>query len=72
MKNAIYIILGLITAGIGAWQMWNYIHSVTKTNPSGNTNELIISIVCIIAALVFVGLFLAGRVNKEEELHITQ
>ena len=72
MKNAIYILLGLIAAVIGIWQIYGYTESVTRTNPSGNMMSLIIAIVCIIAALAFVGLFLAGRVNKEEELHITQ
>ncbi|MEP6925109.1 MAG: hypothetical protein ABI954_11640 [Pyrinomonadaceae bacterium] len=72
MKNAIYILLGLITAVIGAWQMYGYISSVTRANPSGNMTSLIIAIVCIIAALAFAGLFLASRVNKEEEFHITQ
>lgn len=73
MKNAIYILLALVTAAIGAWQMYVYVDSVKpKTNPNGNVTSLVISIVCILAALAFGGLFLAGRVNKEEELHITQ
>lgn len=72
MKNAIYILLGLVAAVIGAWQMYDYINSVTRANPSGNMTTLIISVICIIAALAFAGIFLAGRVNKEEEFHITQ
>ncbi len=72
MKNAIYILLGLVAAGIGIYEMIGYVNSVTKANPSGNMTALVIAIVCIIAALAFVGLFLAGRVNREEELHITQ
>lgn len=72
MKNAIYIVLGLVSGIIGAWQVSTYIGSVTRANPSGNLTTLVISIICIIAALVFVGLFLASRVNKEEEFHITQ
>ena len=72
MKSAIYIILCLITAVAGAWQMYAYLSTVNNRNTSGNMTHLVISIVCIVAALVFGGLFLAGRVNKEEELHITQ
>lgn len=72
MKNVLYILLGLVTGIVGAWQMSSYIASVTRANPSGNLTTLVISIVCIIAALAFIGLFLAGRVNKEEEFHITQ
>lgn len=72
MKNAVYILLGLVSGIIGAWQVSSYISSVTRANPSGNLTTLVISLICIVAALVFIGLFLAGRVNKEEEFHITQ
>ena len=73
MKSAIYIILCLIAAVVGAYEMIAYVNSVKPVSkPSGDLTTLIISVVCIIIALAFGGLFLAGRVNKEEELHITQ
>ena len=73
MKNVIYIVLSLLAAGIGIWQMYLYIESVKpRTNASGNITNLIVAIFCIVAALALGGFFLAGRVNKEEELHITK
>lgn len=72
MKGAIYILLTIIAAAIGAWQMYNFVNSVTNRNQYGDTTSLIISLVCIAIAIAFGGLYLAGRVNKEEELHITK
>lgn len=73
MKNVIYIVLSLIAAIVGIWQMYLYIESVKpRSNAAGNLTNLIVSIVCIVAALALGGLFLSGRVNKDEELHITK
>lgn len=72
MKGAIYILLTIVAAAIGAWQMYAFVNSVTNRNQYGEVSYLIISLVCIAIALVFGGLYLSGRVNKEEELHITK
>jgi uncharacterized membrane protein YidH (DUF202 family) len=73
MKNVIYILLSLLAAAVGIWQMYLYIESVKpRSNASGNLTNLIVAIICIVAALALGGLYLAGRVNKEEELHITK
>jgi hypothetical protein len=69
MKDAIYVILALISAGVAAYFM--YVYATTPTREQ-QTTHLIISVVCILIAIVFGGLFLAGRVNKEEEIHITK
>ena len=68
MKGAIYAVLGLIAAAIGIWFGYAY---ATQKSITDNMN-LIIAVPFIILALVFVGLFLAGRVNQEEEIHITK
>lgn len=73
MKNAIYILLALIAAVIGVWQMIAYVNSVKPVSkPTGDLATLIVAVVCIVAALGLGALFMAGRVNKEEELHITK
>jgi uncharacterized membrane protein len=69
MKDAIYVILALVSAAIAAYFMWIYVG--TRTSQM-RTMDLIISVICILFAIVFGGLFLAGRVNKEEEIHITK
>lgn len=73
MKSAIYILLSLLAAVIGVWQMIAYVNSVKPVSkPTGDLTTLIVAVVCIVAALAFAGIFMAGRVNKEEELHITK
>jgi lipopolysaccharide export system protein LptC len=69
MKNIAYLVLALIAAAIAAWRMW--IFATAKTSAQQNS-DLIISVVCILLAIVFAGLLLAGKVNKEEEIHITK
>ena len=69
MKDAIYVILALVSAGIAAYYMYGYVGTPTREQ---RMMDLIISVVCILIAIVFGGLFLAGRVNKEEEIHITK
>lgn len=73
MKNAIYALLALLAAVIGVWRMIAYVNSVKPVSkPTGDLTTLIIAVVCIVAALGLGALFMAGRVNKEEELHITK
>jgi hypothetical protein len=69
MKDAIYVLLALIAAGIAAYYMYGYVGTPTSQQ---RMSDLVISVICILVAIVFGGLFLAGRVNKEEEIHITK
>lgn len=69
MKNIIYLVLALIAAVIAAWRMW---HFATARVSEQQTSDLVVSVVCILLAIVFAGLLFAGRVNKEEEIHITK
>lgn len=39
---------------------------------SANTMYLVATIVFLVLTLVFGGLFLSGRVNKTEDIHITE
>ncbi|MDQ4121116.1 MAG: hypothetical protein M3209_06695 [Acidobacteriota bacterium] len=69
MKDAIYVILALIAAGIAAYFMYDYVSTPTREQ---QTMDLVISVIGILIAIIFGGLFLAGKVNKEEEIHITK
>jgi len=68
MKGAIYAILGVICAVVAAYFIYA---QVIQKDINIHTN-LIIAIPFLILALVFVGIFFAGRVNQEEEIHITK
>ena len=43
-----------------------------KEKQEGNIIPLVIGIVLVVLTIVFGGLFLAGRVNKTEDIHITE
>jgi hypothetical protein len=69
MKDMLYAVLALISAIIAVWQIVVYLGQ--KANAVSNT-PIIIAIVCGLVAIVLGGLFLSGKVNKQEEIHITQ
>jgi hypothetical protein len=69
MKDMLYAVLGLISAIVAIWQVTVYLGQ--KASAVSNT-PIIIAVVCGIIAIVLGGLFLSGRINKQEEIHITQ
>lgn len=66
MKDSLYAILALVTAIGAAFTFYRYV--------SGNDEKLYIALAIIFAILTVVlgGLFLSGRVNKKEDIHITE
>ncbi len=68
MKNTIYVLLCAVCAVIGFVFFYFY---VTQKSITDNT-YLFLCIPFVLLALVFGGLFFAGRVNQEEEIHITK
>jgi uncharacterized membrane protein HdeD (DUF308 family) len=69
MKDMLSIGVGLIAIVIGAWQMYAYITQPPK-DPS--SMHLIVAIIAIVVAIVCGIFFMLGRVNKQEEIHITK
>lgn len=67
MNNLLYGLLALISFGAGGWlALGGY------KGAEGNTTPLVIGIILLLLGVVFGGLFLAGRVNKTEDIHITE
>lgn len=66
MNNLLYGLLALISAGAGIFFL------LVKEKKEGDTIPLVIGIVCVVLTIIFGGLFLAGRVNKSEDIHITE
>ena len=69
MKDVICIVGGIIFAAIGAWQMYAYISQSPK-DPT--IWHLIIAIIAILIAIVCGVFYMLGRVNKQEEIHVTK
>ena len=65
MKDAV-LILGVVAGGLVAlYEFYLFVQHFVTTN-------LIIAIVAAVIAIICGIVFGAGRVNKEEEIHITQ
>lgn len=69
MKDMLYAVLGLVSVIVGVWQMYVFLN---QEKADASNTHLIISIVCIVVAVVFGALFMAGRVNKSEDIHVTE
>jgi FtsH-binding integral membrane protein len=67
VKDMLFAVLALITAVIAAGSFYFY------TRPGGdNKLYLAVCILFVLMTLVFGGLFLSGRVNKNDDIHITE
>lgn len=61
-----YAILALVALLVFAGSFYQY------RQTEGGTIWMVLALVGIVAAVAFGGLFLSGRVNKKEDIHITE
>ena len=66
MNNLLYGLLALASAAGAIFFLF------VKEKHEGDMVPLVIGIICIVITIIFGGLFLAGRVNKTEDIHITE
>lgn len=66
MKDMLYAILALVAAALAVFSWIQY------TGSNDNKLFLVLFVVLILATLGFGAMFLAGRVNKKEDIHITE
>jgi len=71
MKDMLYAALALISVIAAGFFFYRY---VSQGDNAETTSILpfIGAAICGLAALIFGALFLSGRVNKTEEIHITE
>ena len=67
MKDMLFAVLALVSAVVAIY----FIYSFQKDDVS-NSTSLILGIVFALLALVLGGFFMFGKVNKHEEIHITE
>lgn len=67
MKNLLFAVLALISAIVAAYFLYSF-----QTDKIENSKSLIIGIVFALVAVVFGGLFMFGKVNQHEDIHITE
>ncbi len=66
VKDMLFAILALVSAIAAAFSFYTY------TNSNDNKTFLVVFVICVLATIVLGGLFLSGRVNKKEDIHITE
>ena len=66
MKDMLYAVLALAGAVVAAFTFYKY------TGSNDNKVFLAAAIVGALVTIVCGGLFLSGRVNKKEDIHITE
>ena len=66
MSGTLYGLLSLAALVLSALLFWQY------TASADNKMWLVLSIVLLLAFLAFGGMFLSGRVNRNEDIHITE
>jgi hypothetical protein len=65
VKDLLFAVLALISLVAAVFSFLNF-------QRGGGTTMFVIAIICILAMLGFGAMFLAGRVNKTDEIHITE
>lgn len=69
MKDLLYVVLGILSVAGAGYFFWSY----TSQKP-GDVSWLpfILFVIFAILAVAFGAMFLLGKVNKKEEIHITE
>ena len=65
MKDLLYAVLALIAAGVAAYFFYSF-------QTAKNSTSLIIGVIFALLAVIFGGLFMFGRVNTRDDIHITE
>lgn len=68
--NLLYGLISLVSFGIAIW-LFLKDRGVDK-GADASIFPLVAAIILIVIGIIFGGLFLAGRVNKTEDIHITE
>lgn len=67
MKDMLFALLAVISAGVAIYFLYTF-----QTSTAPGNSSLIIGVVFVVLAVVFGGLFAFGRVNRHEDIHITE
>lgn len=71
MSNLLYGLISLVSFAIAAYLFFG-MRGAAGAETERSLTPLILAIILIVVGLIFGGLFLAGRVNKTEDIHITE
>ena len=71
MKDMLYAGLALLSIIAAGFFFYTYV-SQGENAEAASTMPFIAAVACTIVALILGALFLSGRVNKSEDIHITE
>ncbi len=63
----LFAVLALISVVVAGYFIYSF-----QTSANASSNSLIVGIVFALLAIVFGGLFMFGRVNRHDDIHITE
>lgn len=69
MRDLLYAVLTLICIALAAFFFYKY---TGQSSADEGYFKFIVAAIFALLAIVFGGLFLSGRVNKTEDIHITE
>ena len=65
MKDMLFAVLALVSVVVAGYFLYSF-------QTAESTTSLIIGIIFALLAVVFGGLFIFGKVNQHEDIHITE
>ena len=72
MSNLLYGLIALVSFVIAGYLFFGMRGAPGAGETERSLTPLILAIILIVVGLIFGGLFLSGRVNKTEDIHITE
>ncbi|MCY7374425.1 MAG: hypothetical protein LH472_00425 [Pyrinomonadaceae bacterium] len=67
MKDLLFAVLALISVVVAGYFLYSF-----QNQKSDNSTSLIIGVVFALLAVIFGGLFIFGKINRHEDIHITE
>lgn len=67
MKDMLFAVLAVVCVVVAGYFLYSF-----QTTANAGSSSLIIGVVFALLAIVFGGLFMFGRVNQHEDIHITE
>ncbi len=68
MKDSLFALLALLSAAAGAFFFWSF----QKQSADAGSMNLILAVVFILLAIAFGAYYMFNRVNRHDEIHVTE
>ena len=69
MRDLLYLVLALVSIALAAFFFYQY---TSQGSADVGYFKFIVAVIFALLAIIFGGLFLSGRINKTDDIHITE